>query len=279
MEGSIRDVGSHGTGARRCRILLGNLLRNRLGERYLSPVAPGLFAVLFLKNHSFGEFSRTVRFVKAIFFKRPGIIFFAILMLFCPVDKVSAVPICDSDFGYAWYGIESSRADWDMYGYNLVGQSYTGPVCGGFSEGDNIEWMYNALENQYTFLDDTIYRITGGCYLLGSVCYPLWHGFRYYWIVDPDREIIYFSGNSTYITAASMDNIEYDDMATFTAMNIGTGRGDSLVCLRKLPRLNYPTDEYVAETKAVPELSTFTLFGLAVLQLLRQRRIGRDKRA
>lgn len=287
MEGSIKDAGSRRTEARlgeglgrsgiqRCRILFGNWLRNRLGERYLIPVAPGLFAVLFFNNHSFRELSRLARFVAAIFFKKPGIIFFAVLVFVYPAGKVGAVPICDNDYGYAWYSTESCRADWDLYGYNLVGLPFPGPVCGGFNEGDNIEWIYYALENQYAFLDDTLYRITGGCYLLGPVCYPHWHGFRYYYCLGvPGREIIYISGNP----AAYIDSAEYGDITALAAPDGGNERENYPAGLRKIPRKIYPGSELFSETETVPEPSTFILFGLAALQLLRLKKNRQGKEA
>ena len=279
MEGLIKDVGSRGTGARRYWIPFGNLLRNRLGERYLIPVAPSLFAVRFFCAHSFEEFSRSIWFFAGFLLKRPHIIFFITLALVCPTGKVYAVPICDSNIDYAWYCIESSGADWDMSGYNLVGMYYPWLVCGSFNEGDNVEWIYYALENQYAFLDDTLYRITGGCYLLGPVCYPHWHGFRYYYRPRVrGREIICILEDSADITTECIDNIESVDMATLTMLYVGTGRIDSLASLRKMPGHIYPKGGHIVEAKAVPELSTFTLFGLVALQFLRFRRIGGEQK-
>jgi len=245
MEGLTKDAGSRGTGTLRHLKPFGNWLRNRLGERHLIPVAPGLFAVLFF----------------------PG------LVLILPVKRVCAVPICENNLNYARYGIESSRADWDLYGYNLVGPLYTTRMCGSFNEGDNIEWIYYALENQYAFLDDTLYRITGGCYLLGSVCYPHWHGFRYYyWARDPDKEIIYISGNTTCAAAACTDNAECGDITALAEPYEGTERENYPARLRKIPRKIYPGSELYSNTVTVPELSTFTLFGLAAVLILRSKK-------
>ncbi len=266
MEGSIKDAGSHGTGRRKYWKSSGNWLRNRLGERNLIPVAPGLFAVFLFRNHLFKEFCRSIRFAAAVSFKKPCILFFVGLFLILPAEKVRAVPIRENNLNCTRYGIESSRAGWDLYGYNLVGLTCTARVYGSFNEGDNIEWIYYALENQYAFLDDTLYRITGGCYLLGSVCYPLWHGFRYYSCLgDSDREIIYISGNSaTYI-----DNAQSGDVTALEALDGETGRGHSLADLRKMPGRTYPGNGYNQNTETVPELSSLTLFGLAALQILR----------
>jgi hypothetical protein len=186
--------------------------------------------------------------------------------LILPTEKVGAVPICEKNLNCARYGIESSRADWDLYGYNLVGPHYTMRACDSFNEGDNIEWIYYALENQYAFLDDTLYRITGGCYLLGPVCYPHWHGFRYYYCLGyPDREIIYTSE----ISAACIDNAGSGNITTLTALQGEAGQGNSLAGLHKRIRRIYPGDGHDPETEAVPELSSLTLFGLAALQILR----------
>ena len=275
MEGSNKGAGSRGTWIRRHRKTFGNWLRNRLGERYLIPVAQSLFAVHFY-NHFFEEFRRSMRFAVAAVFRKAGIIFFTGLALIVPVEKVRAVPICENKFDYAWCGIESGRADWDLYGYNMLGLPYPERAYCYFNEGDNIEWIYYALENQYAFLDDTLYRIMGGCYLLGPVCYPLWHGFRYYYCLgNRDREIIYISGNS----AACIDNAESDDITALTALDDGAGLGHSLAGLCKLPGRTYPVSENIAETETVPEPSTITLFGLAALLILRCGRIGRKLKA
>jgi len=240
-------------------------------------VAPGLFAVRFFYNHSFIGIYRAIRFAAAILLKKYGTVCFAAFTLVCLADKVRAVPICENNFGCAWYDIESSRAGRDLYGYNLVGLPYPGRAYGNFNEGDNIEWIYYALESQYAFLDDTLYRITGGSYLLGPVCYPRWHGFRYYyWVRDPGREIICAAGETTCAAAAYTDNAESGDIASLTALHDGTLQGHSLASLRKIPGWTYPGGGQNVDTKAIPELSTITLFGLAALQILGYRRIDRN---
>jgi hypothetical protein len=265
MEGSSKDACSHGTGTRKYWKSFGNWLRNRLGERNLIPVAPSLFAVFLFHNHFFKELCLSIRFATTIAFKKSCILFFVGLVLILPIEKVWAVPICENNLNYARYSIESSRADWDLYGYNLVGLPFPTRVYGSFNEGDNIEWIYYALENQYAFLDDTLYRITGGCYLLGSVCYPLWHGFRYYYYLgNPGREIIYISGNS----ATCIDNAQSGDINYLEALDGKTERGNSLAILRKMPGRTYGV-VYDTDTETVPELSSLILFGLAALQILR----------
>ena len=268
MEGSIKDAGSHGTGAKKYWKSSGNWLRNRLGERNLIPVAPSLFAVLSFRNHLLKELCRSIRFAATVSFRKSGILFFVGLIFILPVEKVGAVPIRENNFNCARYIIENSRVDWDLYGYSLVGLPCTTQVCGYFNEGDNIEWIYYALENQYAFLDDTLYRIMGGCYLLGPVCYPLWHGFRYYYYPGyPGREIIYISGKSS----AYIDNAESCDINALATLDGKTERGHSLTDLRKTPARTYPV-VYDTETETVPELSTFTLFGLAAVIILKSKK-------
>jgi hypothetical protein len=196
MEGPVRDDGSRKTRTLNYRIAFGKSLRNRLGERYLIPVAPGLFAVSFFDNSTFRKTRQAIRDTTKDFFNMPCFILCVAFILISLTDKVHAVPICPKNFSPAWYSIESSRADRDLFGYNLVYPLYSGRAYGNFKEGDNIEWIYDALENQYSFLDDTLYRILGGNYLLGSVCFPHWHGFRYfYWVRDIDRNIICATDN------------------------------------------------------------------------------------
>jgi hypothetical protein len=264
MEGSSKDAGSHGTGKYKYPKSFGNWLRNRLGERHLIPVAPSLFAVLFFRNLRPRNFCRSLRFAATVSFKKQCILSFIGLALFLPAEKVRAVPVYENNLNCAGYGIESSRADWDLYGYNLVGLPFPAQVYGGFNEGDNIEWIYYALENQYAFLDDTLYRITGGCYLLGSVCYPLWHGFRYYYCLgNRDREIIYISGNS----AKYIENTQSGNISALATLDGGTEQGRSLADLRKITRRTYE-EVYDTDTETVPELSSLTLFGLAALRIL-----------
>ncbi len=268
MEGSIKDVGFHGTGIRKYWKSFGNWLRNRLGERNLIPVAPSLFAVLFFRDHLLRKFHRSIKFTATVSFKKRSILFFVGFFLILPAEKGRAVPIRENNLNCTLYSIESSRMVWDLYGYSMVGLPCTNRVCGSFNEGDNIEWIYYALENQYAFLDDTLYRITGGCYLLGSVCYPFWHGFRYYYCPGyPGREIIYISGKS----AACIDNVESGDINSLEALDRETRRGNALTDLNKMPGQTFPV-VYDTETQTVPELSSLTLFGLAALQILRLKR-------
>ena len=271
MEGLSKDAASNGTGRRKYWKSSGNWLRNRLGERNLIPVALSLFAVFLFRNHLLKKFYRSIRFAATFSFKGPGIQFFVGLFLILSAEKVGAVPICENNLNCTRYSIESNRASWDLYGYNLVGLPFSARVYGSFNEGDNIEWIYYALEDQYAFLDDTLYRITGGCYFLGSVYYPLWHGFRYYYCLgDPDREIIYISGNS----AAYTNNAQSGDIIASAALDEETGRGHSPVDLRKMPGRIYPGNGHEMDTETVPELSSLILFGLAALRILRSKKIG-----
>ncbi len=277
MEGKIKDVGSQATGTQRYRIPLGNLLRHRLGERHFIPVALSLFAVPYFHNHTFEGVSRSISAATACFLRRPGIIFCAALVLVCLTDRAHAVPVCDRNFNTAWYNIDSSSAGWDLQGYYSVLYRAPGWTYGNFNEGDNIEWIYHALENQYSFLDDTLYRIMGGSYLLGPVCYPGWHGFRYYyWVRDKGGKSICAADMTADPATMYMEQAESGDIITFAARHGGTGQGHSLTNTRDIPGWTQPGGGINVDAKAIPEPSTIALFGLAALQILRIRRVGGD---
>lgn len=270
MEGLSKDVGSRVTGTQWYRIPFGKSLRNRLGERHLIPVAPGLFAVPIFNYNIFRKVHRATRAVARCFLTKQSIILCAALILVRPADKAHAVTVHQKNFSTARYSVESSRAQRDLYGYYSVVLSYPGRVYNNFNEGDNIEWIYDALENQYEFLDDTLYRILGGNYLLGPVCYPHWHGFRYYYRArDIDRR---------YICAADTAIIYIEQGDTFNTVTLAanherTGQGYSLSSLRDMPGWTYSKDGINVDAKAVPEPSTIALFGLVALKILMVRRI------
>jgi hypothetical protein len=150
-------------------------------------------------------------------------------------------------------------------------------VYGNFNEGDNIEWIYEALENQYSFLDDTLYRILGGSYILGPVCYPGWHGFRYYyWVRDTCRETICIEICPSAIVAAYIDETEPIDTVTLTARKDRIRQGLTASSLRDIPGWTHPKSGINTHTGAVPEPSTIALFGFAALQFLMIKRIIRS---
>ncbi len=269
MEGLVKDVGSRATGTQRYRIPFGKSLRNRLGERHFIPVAPGLFAVPIFDNPISREIRRAIRAAARCFFKRQSIILCATLILVQLADEVHAVPVYEKHFSPAWYSVESSRAGRDLYGYYSVGLPYPGWVYSNFNEGDNIEWIYDALENQYAFLDDTLYRILGGNYLLGPVCYPGWHGFRYYyWVRDTDRKTICAADTAIMYTEQG----ESGDTVTFAARHDRTRQGHFPSSLRDMPGWTHSRGDINADAKAIPEPSTIALFGLVALQILMIRR-------
>ena len=73
----------------------------------------------------------------------------------------------------------------NLSGYNSIIYHYPWWLDGYFKEGDNIEWIYKSLENQYSFLDNALYKLSGSNYLLGPVWAPCWHGFDdFYWAAD-----------------------------------------------------------------------------------------------
>lgn len=73
----------------------------------------------------------------------------------------------------------------NLSGYDSIVYHYPWWLDGYFKEGDNIEWIYQSLENQYSFLDNALYKLSGSNYLLGPVWAPCWHGFDdIYWAAD-----------------------------------------------------------------------------------------------
>ena len=272
MEGLARDGGSRSTGTRRVWNLLRNSLRNRLGERHNISVAPGLFAVRYFHRHPFKKFYRALA-AAAILFKKPGIIFFAALLLVCTADNVRAVPIHNRNFNAAWYSVETGRAGWDLHGLSLIGYPHSGWRYGYFNEGDNIEWIYDALENQYAFLDDTLYRIMGGSYLLGSVCYPRWHGFRYYyWVPDSDIEIIIIDNQAEDQLPANIEAVESGDILTFATRQ--NRMGHFLNRRYDITGRPYSEERIDVDAKAIPEPSAIVFFGLVAIQILRTKITG-----
>ena len=277
MEGITKDSGSLATGTRRYRIPLRNSLRNRLGERHLIPVASGLFAVPFFGHHFLYRIGREISAALATPFRSIIMIYCASLALICLADRVHAVPICDRNYNAAWCSVESSRAGRDLHGFYSVGLPYPDSAYGNFNEGDNIEWIYDALENQYAFLDDTLYRIMGGNYLLGSVCYPHWHGFQdYYYLEGPARGIIYAEDQRAGSFAVNMEQTESGDLISFAARQGTTGQGHSLAPLHNISGWPHNREIIDVDVKVIPEPSTIVLFGLVALQILRFKRISRN---
>jgi hypothetical protein len=270
MEGLVKDAGSRAAGTQRYRIPFGKSLRNRLGERQLIPVAPGLFAVPIFNDYIFRKVHQATRIFARCLLTKQSIFLLAVLILIKPVDKAHAVVLYQRNLSPARYSVGNSRAQRDLYGYYSLFLPYPGRVYNNFKEGDNIEWIYDALENQYEFLDDTLYRISGGNYLLGPVCYPYWHGFRYYYRArDIDRR---------YICAAdtAIIYIEQGDMVntvTLAANHERTWQGYSLSSLRDTSGRTYSKSGINVDVKAVPEPSTIALFGLVALKILMVRRV------
>jgi hypothetical protein len=127
------------------------------------------------------------------------------------VDKVDARVVPDKQIDYGYRIIDGTSDEWsrqqrqyslngqlsfsrggrDLTGYYLMAYHSQWWAQGNFNEGDNIEWVYENLENQYTFLDVTLYKLLGGNYLLGPPTNPSWHGFRdFYWAKDLQRQTV-----------------------------------------------------------------------------------------
>lgn len=274
MEGSVKEEFSNRTEIGRIWVSFGKSLRTRLGERHLIPVAHSLFAVFFIDRCPFRKFylSNSAATVKLF---TSTIIFCATLVFFCPAEKIYAVPIYDRNFQVAWYNIVSSRADCDFYGYYSVGVPSSGRAFVYFNEGDNVEWIYSALDNQYAFLDDTLYRILGGNYSFGPIYYPPRHKLRHYACApNPDTEIILL-GNRTASTLNTNVNIAQTGGVFFFV----THQSDDLLRDSYQSRsdiLGYPSirERCNVGVKAVPEPSTLMLFGMAALLILRTKRSG-----
>jgi len=277
MDGSGKDVGSRLTGTGRFGIASRKSLRNRLGERNFIPVAPSLFAVPFFYNHLFEKILRSIRFVVPLLFARHRIIFFAVLILVCPSGKVQAVPVYQKHFDLIWYSVQSGGACRDLYGYNCVDLPYPRRAYGNFIQADNIEWIYNDLENQYSFLDCTFYGISVGNYLLRPVYYPGRHGFRYYYRLKyPCGDITCVINVTAYIAAIYVKPRELHDTVTLTIPFGGIGPGYPPARMRDIQVFDLPGRCTNMETKEIPELSSFMLFGFAALQILMIRRIAGD---
>ncbi len=277
MEGLGKDVGSRLTGTGRFGIASRKSLRNRLGERHFIPVAPSLFAVRFFYNHLFEKILRAIRFVVPLLFARHRIIFFAVLILVCPSGKVQAVPVYQKHFDLLWYSVQSGGACRDLYEYNCVDLTCPRRAYGNFIQADNIEWIYNDLENQYSFLDCTFYGIPGGNYLLRPVYYPGQHGFRYYYRLKyPGGNIFYVTNVTAYISTIYVKPRGPYDTVTQTIPFGGIGPGYPPARMRDIPVCILPRRCTNMETKAIPELSSLMLFGFAALQILMIRRIAGD---
>ncbi len=274
MEGLVKDVSSRATGTQWYRIPFGKSLRNRLGERHLIPVAPGLFAVPIFNYNIFREILRATRAVARCFLIKQSIILCAALILVRPADEAHAVTVYQKNFSPARYSVESSRAERDLYGYYSLVLPYPGRVYNNFNEGDNIEWIYDALENQYEFLDDTLYRILGGNYLLGPVCYPNWHGFRFYYRArDIERKAICAADMAADTAIIYIEQGDMVNKITLAEHHERIGQGYSLSSLRDMHGWTYSKDGINVDAKAIPEPSTIALFGLVALKILMVRRI------
>jgi hypothetical protein len=275
MEDSVKEEFSNRTRIGRIWILFGKSLRNRLGERHLIPVALSLFAVIFIHRHSFRKFCQSLSTATAKLFTKFAIIFCAALVLFCSAKKVYAVPICDRNFNAAWYNIDISRADCELYEYYSIGVPYSGRAYIYFNEGDNIEWIYSTLENQYAYLDDTLYRILGGNYSFGPMYYPPRHGFRHYACApNPDTEIILLGNRPAAAFNANVETAQISDVFTFSTRQNDDLLRDSYHSRSDI--LGYPAirERFDVGVKAVPEPSTLMLFGMAAFLILRTKRSG-----
>jgi hypothetical protein len=275
MEGSVKEEFSNRTRIGRIWVPFGKSLRTRLGERHLIPVAHSLFAVFFIDRHHLRKFFRSLSAAIATLPISSATIFCAALFFSCPPKTVYAVPIRDLDFQVTWYNIGSSRAGCDFYGYYSVGVPSSGWTPIYFNEGDNVEWIYSALDNQYAYLDDTLYRILGGNYSFGPIYYPPLHKLRHYVCApNPDTEIILLGNTDAATFNANVDTAQSNGIFLFA-----TRQGSDLLrysYYRSSDIFGYPTirERYNVGVKAVPEPSTLILFGMAAFLILRTKRSG-----
>ena len=213
MQGTIKDDGSRRAGPREYRVQFKSSLRLTLADRRSKAGGPSLFAAGWTENHFSNGICRTIRAVTRRILRGLGIGGLAAVLLVVLAGKVNAyiMPNEQIRLGYNTANkslggylsgrkqhsirgqLNFSRGRRDLNGYYLMAYHSPWWAEGNFNEGDNIEWIYDNLENQYTFLDVTLYKLIGGNYLLGPPCYPSWHGFRdFYWEKDSAKKVIYF---------------------------------------------------------------------------------------
>ncbi|MBN2180281.1 MAG: PEP-CTERM sorting domain-containing protein [Sedimentisphaerales bacterium] len=273
--------GSCPGGTQRYLIAFGSWLRNRPGERHLIPVAPGLFAVCNYIIHFFEEIRRIILFAAAVYSQRPGIGLFAALMLLWSADNSFAVPIYEAPQSCIGHIFNNNRPGCRTYGFYAADIPYSQWISCDFKEADNLEWIYRALENRYAFLDETLYKITGGGYSLWPGYYPYRQGLLYHKKYGkPCKIIIYISQDAADPENAFIEHNQSDDISTLSASLYG--RDEQRYYPASLQRVSAWNDSQIGvgmETKAVPEPSTFALFGLAAIQILRIRRNGRNFKA
>lgn len=265
MEGSSKDVASLLTGTGIFGISLRKSLRNRLGERYLFPVAPGLFAVPFFINHFLKQLLRSFRIIVPLLSARQRIILSASLILICLAGKVDAVPVYRQYHSTPQYGFQSGGAHYQWWTYSSL------------DEADNIEGIYNRLENQYSLLERTYYPMAGNDYLLRDVGYPGGLGLRYYYRLKyPGGNIFFVTNVTAYTSSIYVKPRGPFDAVKRTVPFGGFGPEYPPVRLREIPIWVVPGCCKNMETEAVPELSSFMLLGSAALQILILRRIAGD---
>lgn len=178
-------------------------------------------------------------------------------------------------------------ADMNLSGYNTIVYHYPWWRDADFKEGDNIEWIYYSLENQYSFLDNALYKLSGANYLLGPVWAPRWHGFDdVYWTMDlkkqvpeikkiklrtrtlePEMKDYSVRGREMYRPELSMRNLStaYQD-------NIISGGNTNSEVRNSIPFIADNSRMVSQGLTSIPEPSGIILFGLVGLRILIRRR-------
>jgi hypothetical protein len=206
MQGTVKDDGSSRAGPREYRLTL--------ADGHSKASASILFTASWIENRFSSGIRRTIRAVTARFLRNLGIGGLAVVVSVGLVDKVTADVVPPGHINYRYQSIDIrlagglswqrnyalrgrlniSRGRRDLTGYHLMAYHSSWWAEGNFNEGENIEWIYENLENQYRFLDVTLYKLLGGNYILGPPTDPHWHGFRdYYWEEDSGKGIIVLS--------------------------------------------------------------------------------------
>ncbi len=184
--------------------------------------------------------------------------------------------------------------DRDLSGYYSFGFHYPCWQYADFKEGDNVEWIYSSLENQYSFLDDALYKLSGGNYFLGSVWAPSWHGFDdVYWAAGIKRylsgiqrkklRIVTIGSDESDIVKSARTNIEVaassgetyrpgNLSAAYMEDTVSGGMSNQIQILNVNPVFTNNGGTITQDMATIPEPSGIMLFGLVGLSILVRRR-------
>lgn len=186
MQGTITDDGSRTAGSRRYQTQSQNSARLTFADGCAKTVAGGLLRLLAIGAMTAIVSSGLVARVSANVVPYRDISY----ELRTTESRLDGRLLAQAQYSFRkLFGLSPGRGD--LTGYRLAAYSYPWWTEADFNEGDNVEWVYRYLESQYEFLDDTLYRLLGNNYLLGSLIDPWWHGFDdFYWAKDVEIRII-----------------------------------------------------------------------------------------